>query len=260
MFDFPKFLPDLYYWYLSTVALQRAIQITQYQTHTHQTGNYTDYLLAYGWLLEPSTIWNLRSQEKFKIMKPVYETRRLESLAAAYLMVVVVDEIQTIEFSLWPNRNRLFLRLGHREEIYCYFWGHDVWYFWHVNSCKGTKCFVSLNNLGLWTLLLKIRPNSYSMPWAVCLEISMSVSNGNFDSSTCMCLYNEDPSHHCVTIASWGLLTHPINSKILTCLLYKKENIQLQVGIWWNSLLFVGKVVYNIPCFPKNTDFILESL
>ena len=60
--------------------------------------------------------------------------------------------------------------------------------------------------------------NTHSIPCAVWRAVSMRASSSNFVSRTWRCLYSEDPSHHCVTMANWGLLTHPINSKILTCL------------------------------------------
>lgn len=59
-----------------------------------------------------------------------------------------------------------------------------------------------------------------SIPCAVCLAIMVIWSIRNLVSCTCKCLYRLCPSHHCVTIARWGLDTTPINSRIFKCLVF----------------------------------------
>ena len=68
--------------------------------------------------------------------------------------------------------------------------------------------------------------NSYSIPCAVCRAMSSNCRTSNLLSMTWRCRYKLDPSHHWVTIASWGLAIQPINSRMLTCrvfLQYKKK-------------------------------------
>ena len=86
------------------------------------------------------------------------------------------------------------------------------------------------------------------MPWAVWRAVSMRVRSSNLVSKTWRCLYNEEPSHHCVTIASWGLLTHPIKSNMLTCL--REERIE-------ETVILVFK---KIPRFSQYSNFIFKCL
>ena len=56
---------------------------------------------------------------------------------------------------------------------------------------------------------------TYSIPWAVCLEISMSWYISNRDSITCKWRYRVEPSHHWVTMVIWGNDVHPMNRRML---------------------------------------------
>ena len=86
-----------------------------------------------------------------------------------------------------------------------------------------------------------VRMWTYSMPCEICLAISILMRSSNFVSNTCKCLYREEPSHHCVTIASLGLDTQPINNNIFTCL-KQKHTILTYVALMMGLLTSVNPI------------------
>jgi len=130
-----------------------------------------------------------------------------------YQKVAVAGENLTIWFWLLQVRNRLSSPLSRRAKIYCCFSNLDELCFWHANSWKINQVKVRHTELTLHS-----SKRTHSIPCAVCRAISIIVNSENLVSETWMCLYNDEPSHHCVTMANWGLLTHPINRRMLTWL------------------------------------------
>ncbi len=73
--------------------------------------------------------------------------------------------------------------------------------------------------------------------------MSMSVFSLSFVSNTWMCLYKLLPSHHCVTMASDGLLTHPMNRRMLQWRVFFNMATSFLNACSW---AFVGVLTFNV--------------
>lgn len=125
------------------------------------------------------------------------------------------------------------------------------------SSCKN----ILLDFRSRWIMFFACR---YSMPCAICLWISIRVNRRNLVSTTCKCLYKLLPSHHWVTIANWGLLTQPMNNKMLTWRVFRKTATSfLKAWSWATVGIFTFKVLtatgpcqcalYTVPKDPEPT-------